>query len=84
MKMKVSPASPDEESLQLFWSTPSQSASEASSVRVPFTADGQWHTYVLPVGENPRWRGVIQSFRLDPGGKAGVDIWIDEMRLVPR
>lgn len=81
IRLKAGPASGREETLQLFWSTASQGASEAASVKVPLVADGRWRTYVLPVGENPRWRGIIRGLRLDPGGTPGIPVWIDFIRF---
>ncbi len=81
IRMKVGPQMTKGDSLQLFWATATQVVSEASSVRMEIIADGEFHTYVLPVGANPRWRGLVRNFRLDPGSQAGVELWIDEIRL---
>ncbi len=67
--------------LQLFFSTPTLVISEANSVRTEVICDGAWRTYVIPVKANPRWRGVIQSLRLDPGSVKGADWWIDWIRF---
>jgi len=47
--------------------------------------DGEFHTYVLKVGEHAKWRGqVITGLRLDPvHGPAEADIAIDSLRVVP-
>ncbi|MCE5219656.1 glycoside hydrolase family 99-like domain-containing protein [bacterium] len=66
---------------QLFWATTSAAASEASSVHFDLFADGQYHDYVLPVGENPRWVGRLQSLRFDPCSKPDVRVSIEEARL---
>lgn len=69
----------EKDSLQLFFATPTRPASEANSVRLEVTCDGQWHTYLLPLKDNPRWRGVIQSLRLDPGSNKDAEYWIDSI-----
>lgn len=69
--------------LQLFWRTSRVSESEATSVRAPVTADGTWRVVRLPVAENLRWRGIITRLRLDPCTRAGVEVSLDRLRLVP-
>lgn len=66
---------------QLFWSTATASVSEATSVRFDLIADGEYHDYVLPVGESNRWRGRIQTFRLDPCSYPDVKVSIESVRL---
>ena len=66
---------------QLFWSTPSQGASEAASLHVSAVADGQFHRYVFEVGRNEYWGGCITSLRFDPSDKAGVKIEIAGIEL---
>lgn len=65
---------------QLFWETTTSSTSEAASIRFPVKG-GQMAEYLLPVGENPRWRGVLKMFRLDPCSHAGESVVIEEIRL---
>ncbi|NUQ01890.1 MAG: glycoside hydrolase family 99-like domain-containing protein, partial [Armatimonadetes bacterium] len=79
LRLKASPGADD--GLQVFWSTVSAGTSEESSVRAKLLADGQYHTYVLPLAECPRWRGVIRQFRIDPGSRSGVEVWIDDIKL---
>ncbi|MHB1000353.1 MAG: glycoside hydrolase family 99-like domain-containing protein [Armatimonadota bacterium] len=81
IRMKLTKAVGNDDQLQLFWSTPTMGTSEATSVRTNVIADGQFHTYVLPVSENPRWQGFIRGFRIDPCSSTGSDIQIDEIRL---
>jgi hypothetical protein len=69
-------------SLQLFWATLAQPVTEASSVSVPLIADGEFHDYVLPVADKPRWRGRIASFRLDTGSETGLHVAIDRIAMV--
>ena len=68
---------------QMFWATRSVAESEATSVRFPVFVDGKWHEYVLKVGENPRWRGVVTRLRLDPCTRAGVTVQIALIELLP-
>jgi hypothetical protein len=69
---------------QLFWATPVQAANEAASVHFALNGDGQFHTYRIAVGENPYWRGVISSLRLDPGSLDGAMVAVKRIRLVER
>lgn len=68
---------------QVFWTTRSIAESEATSVRFPVSVDGKWHEYVLNMGENPRWRGVVTRLRLDPCTRAGVKVQIALVELLP-
>ncbi|MGA2865533.1 MAG: LamG-like jellyroll fold domain-containing protein [Verrucomicrobiota bacterium] len=62
---------------QLFWTTPSEpAASEAASVTAPVVGDGQFHTCLLPVGQNEHWTGCITSLRFDPTTASGVVVEI--------
>ncbi len=65
---------------QLFWETTTSSTSEAASIRFGVKG-GQMAEYVLPVGENPRWRGVLKLFRFDPCSHPGAQVVIDDIRL---
>jgi hypothetical protein len=67
---------------QLFWRTSRLAESESTSEHFEVQADGQWHDYRIPVGQNPRWRGVITRLRLDPGNQSNVSIDLDSVRLV--
>jgi hypothetical protein len=79
----ATPATGNAGSLQLFWSTTAQAITEASSVAVPLIADGEFHDYLLPVAEKPRWRGRVTSFRLDTGSQPGLSLAIERLALVP-
>jgi len=81
IRMKIDGVESEGEYGQLFWSTPTGPATEATSIRFALIGDGQYHDYVLPVAESGRWRGRITSLRLDPCSHAGAKVWIDEMRL---
>lgn len=67
---------------QLFWSTSTTPVSEATSARFDLVGDGEYHDYVLPVGESERWRRQITGLRLDPCSHTGAEVCIDEIRLV--
>lgn len=82
IRMSVDRADRENEMGQLFWATTTAGISEANSVLFPLIADGQMHTYVLPVHENKRWRGRLQTFRLDPGSTPGAQVAIEQIRLV--
>ncbi|MFQ6097586.1 MAG: glycoside hydrolase family 99-like domain-containing protein, partial [Armatimonadota bacterium] len=81
IRMKIDGLEYAGEKGQLFWATPTVAASEATSVRFDLIGDGKYHIYVLPVGENNRWRGRITSLRFDPCSHAGAQVSIDEIRL---
>ncbi|MBI2301719.1 MAG: glycoside hydrolase family 99-like domain-containing protein [Armatimonadetes bacterium] len=81
LRMKLSRTPSGKDGLQIFFATPTQGESEANSVKTEVIADGEYHTYVLPMSANPRWRGVIRAMRLDPCSSTGVEVWIDEARL---
>ncbi|MCK5805517.1 MAG: glycoside hydrolase family 99-like domain-containing protein [Lentisphaeria bacterium] len=82
VRMKTAPSGPGEKSaLQLFWSTNSASISETTSASVAIQGDGEFHEYAIEVAENPRWRGRLKSFRLDPGSHRDVVVEITEIRL---
>jgi len=67
---------------QLFWATPTTpTPTEATSVVLPTVADGQWHSYRFPVGQNPHWGGCVTSLRFDPATKEHVTVEIKSIRL---
>jgi len=82
MRLKAQ-GQPFEDMGQVFWTTQAISESEATSIRFPVRVDGQWHDYLLPVGENPRWRGIITRLRLDPCTRAGVNVQLARIELLP-
>jgi hypothetical protein len=81
VRMKAEGEGKPGDQLQLFWATATAGVTEASSVKVDLVYDGQFHDYVLPVGESPRWRGTIRSFRLDPGSSSGARVTIERVKL---
>lgn len=83
VRMKMSPHPEGEnDGAQLFWSTATASVSEPTSVKTSFKADGEFHEYLFDLAANPRWRGRITSFRLDPCNRSGATIEISDIRLV--
>jgi hypothetical protein len=82
IKMKLSPIPDKKEGLQVFWlGSGSPEVSDAASVRVDTIPDGQFHTYVLPMRKNPRWKGIIQMLSIVPCSTPGVEVSIQEIRL---
>ena len=49
---------------------------------IAITADGKFHTYRVPVGNHPLWKGqVITAIRLGPGnGAADASVGVDYVR----
>ncbi len=84
IRMRIDELAEEGERGQLFWSTTTAPVSEATSVRFELIGDGEYHDYVLPVGESDRWRRRITSFRLDPCSHAGAGVCIDEIRMESR
>ncbi len=50
-------------------------------VNFEVVGDGQFHDYDIDLGKNPRWRGMVNALRFDPGSKPGVEFEIDYFRL---
>lgn len=66
---------------QLFFSRPRGQMTEEKSVRFPVTGDGEFHTYVIDLSRQPRWRGSIGHIRLDPNSAQGSKVEIASIRL---
>lgn len=66
-------------SAQVFWSTDSESLSESTSMRFSIISDGKFHDYIVPVGRNNKWKGIITSLRLDPTESADSQIAIESI-----
>jgi len=69
---------------QLFWSTVDRAVCEGLSLSFEVSVDGEWHEYVLPVADNPEWKGTIDRLRLDPVAAPGLKIDIDRIEIRPR
>jgi hypothetical protein len=73
---------PAEATGQLFWSTTEHGISEATSVTFKVELDSKWHEYELDLAANPNWKGLTDRLRFDPVDMAGVEISIDEIKLL--
>ncbi len=70
---------------QVFWATGEEPEfRDDKYLNFPIVPDGEWHEYVIPVGEHAKWRGqTIIALRLDPttgGATAGSTVSIDWIR----
>jgi len=67
LRLRV-PALAQPEYGQWYWGTKAApSFAEARVARFDVIADGEWHEYRIPVGQDPGWRGqTITAVRLDP------------------
>lgn len=65
IRMALEPGLPT--SAQFFWTTADDPVmDEPKSRRFEVIADGEFHEFVVPLADHPRWRGTITSIRLDP------------------
>lgn len=80
VRMRLEGLPDKDDSAQLFWTT-GTNYTEGLSVRFPLARDGQWHDYVVDLGANRRWRGIVRSFRFDPCSSQGVRVSVDEVRF---
>ncbi|HID20942.1 MAG TPA: hypothetical protein EYP14_00880, partial [Planctomycetaceae bacterium] len=83
LRMAVSGTRPGEKG-QLFWATTFSATSEPASIRFRLRGDGRMHTYLLPLDENPFWRGIVTQLRLDPCSTENVQVQIDWIRVRAR
>ncbi len=70
-------------SAQMFWASGGAAISEATSVRFPVKANGELHTYHVPLSGNARWRGRISTLRFDPCDAEDVAVVIERVELLP-
>ncbi|MBR4674863.1 MAG: glycoside hydrolase family 99-like domain-containing protein [Victivallales bacterium] len=77
------------EELALIWGTPELPIfskefviSDKPVCRLPVKIDGEWHEYVLPVAENPYWRGMVDELWFDPANLSMAYVDIASMELV--
>jgi len=82
VRMKVAAAKTGN-ACQLFWQVGSSPASEATTLSLPVTPDGQFHDYVFEVGQHLQWRGRIHALRFDPVNQQGVAVTVESIRLTP-
>lgn len=73
---------PTEATGHIFWSTAEHGITGESSMPFKVYLDSQWHEYELNLASNPNWKGLTDRLRFDPVDRAGVDILIDEIRVV--
>ncbi len=81
MRLARADGTPFKDQAQLFWRTSRLAESESTSEHFEVQGDGQWHDYRIPVGQNPRWRGIITRLRLDPGNQPKISVDLDSVRL---
>jgi hypothetical protein len=81
IRMKIDATTSADELGQLFWTTATSGTSEAASAKWQLIGDGEYHDYVVDLASNPRWRGRITSFRLDPCSHTGAKVAIEEIRM---
>ncbi len=67
---------------QLFWATTRIGEGERNSVHFTVPGDGAPHELTLDLAGNPTWAGLVTRLRLDPADADGVEIAIDEIRLL--
>lgn len=67
---------------QLFWATTRFAEGERNSLHFEVPGDGQLHDVTLQLAGNPMWTGLATRLRLDPADADGVEIGIDEVRLL--
>lgn len=69
---------------QVFWATAEEPGfRDDKYLNFPTQPDGEWHEYLIPVGEHAKWRGQsIVALRLDPsvGGAEGATVEVDWIR----
>jgi hypothetical protein len=71
------------EQAQVFWGTRDEPAfRDDKYLNFPIEPDGEWHDYLIPVGEHEQWRGQdIVALRIDPtvGEADGATVEIDSI-----
>lgn len=82
IRMIASAPTATEATGQFFWSTTEHGVGEERSVSFKVQLDGKWRDYELDLKSNPNWKGLTDRLRLDPVNLAGVEISVDEIRLI--
>lgn len=62
---------------QIFWATTDSQISESNSLRFEVTGDGQFHDYVIDLGQSAEWHGLVTALRFDVANQPGVKFAID-------
>ena len=84
LRMRVRGGPAKNEGGLFFTTRESSNWSGAKRVGFDVTADGEWHTYEVLVGQHPEWQGTVTRLRVDPievGSEA--EIAIEAIRGVP-
>jgi hypothetical protein len=83
LRMRLTPLSGTafQDLAQLFWSTQTTPTSEATSIRIPVRADGQWHDYQVRLSAKRPWTGIITGLRLDPCNRGDVEVRVERLEL---
>lgn len=84
MRVSLDAAEPVTVPAQIFWSTVEYAMREDTSITFDVAVDDQWHVYELDLSKNPKWTGLADGLRLDPGDRAGLRVHVDEVRFLPR
>ena len=67
LKLRMKVQSGAAQGAQVFWTGDWVGGwTGANSQTFPTVADGQWHTYTIPLNAHTRWRGPITGIRIDP------------------
>jgi len=67
---------------QIFWTRKdSPYFSEGKSMTFGIVPDGQFHTYMVRLGDSPEWKGTIRHIRFDPTNAKDSEIRIDYIRV---
>ena len=85
IRMKAAPpeGAPQTVPAQVFWSTVEYAMREDTSQSFTLKADDRWHVYEVNLSQSPKWKGMADGLRLDPGDRAGLNITVDEVLFLP-
>ena len=81
VRMKVSPGAKGP--VRLFWAGASGRTHTHVQALLPIVADGRFHDYVFPLGDNRHWCGFIRRLRFDPCESPGIESVVSSIRLLP-
>ena len=70
--LKIRLRSDTSDRAQVFWATTDSQISESNSLRFEVTGDGQFHDYVIDLGQSPQWHGLVTALRFDVANQPGV------------
>lgn len=66
---------------QVYWGTTTSKINARDCVTFDVIGDGNFHDYEIDFSKQRRWRGMINTLRIDPGSKPNVQFEIDHIRL---